>query len=148
MGVTRTGTARRGHWARRGAMLLVAAGMAGAVAACGSSDDGSAAASESSSVAVPASGALSGQWRGDWQVDGKTTEAHLLVVGDDPFLATLDVQGACGATWTQKSRDGDTVTVDTTVTYGQCRSQPWTLTVGPTTITATDGQTSVEFTRS
>lgn len=129
-------------------MLLVAMGVAGVVAACGSDDGGSAVSSESSSVAVPESGALSGQWRGDWRVDGKTSEAHLLVVGDDPFLATLDVQGACGATWTQKSRDGDTVTVDATVTYGQCTSQPWTLTVTDTAITATDGQMSVEFTRS
>ncbi|MGV9672705.1 MULTISPECIES: hypothetical protein [unclassified Gordonia (in: high G+C Gram-positive bacteria)] len=126
--------------------VLLTAGLAIGVTACGS-DASEPVSGDSNSIDVPASSALSGSWTGTWKAGGRSSEAHLGVVSDNPFLATVDVAGSCGATWKETSREGSTVTATSTVTYGNCPAGDWTITITDTSITATGGDVTAQFHR-
>ena len=124
------------------AMAIVA--VAAGVSACSDNDDQSqrssvsTAADQVSDDAAPASSSLSGAWQGNWQLAGAKHNAQLGVITEDPFLATIDIPGKCGATWREKSRDGAAIIVTTTVTYGQCADNNWKVSITHNTITAVD----------
>lgn len=123
---------------------IVMVGLVVGVGACGTDTTEPAA---SSTDENPTSSALSGSWTGTWTADGTSADAHLGVVTDTPFLATVDLPGRCGATWTEKSRQASTVVVTSTVTYGNCPAGDWTLTVGDTSITAVGHDVTAQFHR-
>ncbi|MFT4125684.1 MAG: hypothetical protein QM662_05585 [Gordonia sp. (in: high G+C Gram-positive bacteria)] len=135
-------------WMRRLTVGSAALAITVGVAACGGGDDADTAAS--SELTTPTSSALSGIWRGNWESVGDNLDAVLNIVGENPFVATIDIPGRCGATWDQQSRDGETVTVTAKVTYGQCSDSEWKVVLGAHSITATDTAdptTRAHFTR-
>lgn len=114
---------------------------------CGGGPGGSANGGESSgpvseSVAAQsasqASDSPEGRWSGTWQSNGDESDAALSIVTADPFLATIDVPGQCGATWKEKSREGSRIVVTAQVTYGGCTDGDWSVEIGDGSVAATD----------
>ena len=141
---------------RRRVLVSVLATTVMLMTACGTDSDAPAesqSADESHSVDTTTGATadpLVGQWIGTWSSGGESRQAILNVGKSNPLRATIDIPGRCGADWVESTRTGSTVSVDATVTYGECTDNRWSVKLTADEITATDpdnSSNSLRFTR-